>query len=261
MLKHERIRLMEELVAKKGFVSMEELCQTFSISMNTVRSDVRDLVQKGSAQKTYGGISCVQVAQYSSYEMRELENVSKKEAIARAAAQMVHNGDIIYVDVGTTCIPLMRYIPEDYHITLITNNLSAITQAASNPNIHIMTFGGTYQPKSNSFKCTFPALHSYLNSLNISCAFLSVTGISSSGALTNSENFGREVRSGLLARCPKCYLLADSSKFGKTALLTYGTLADVSACFTDSDIPASYQKLCKDMGTRVVIVDTHQQAE
>jgi DeoR family myo-inositol catabolism operon transcriptional repressor len=145
------------------------------------------------------------------------------------------------------------YIPESFTVTIITNDLSAINRAAQRENTTIMTFGGTYKRKSNSFKCTFSALHAYINSCNISKAFLSTTGISATGALTNSENFDREVRSSILKACPACYLLADSSKFGKTALLTYGYLKDLTACVTDSDLPKNYQILCQRGDTDLIV--------
>lgn len=253
ILKQERIQLMEEYIARKGFASMEELCRTFSISINTARADVRELVRAGRAQKAYGGVSCEQAAGYPGHEIMPVDNAPAKVAIAKAAAQLVRDGDVIYIDIGTTCLLIVDSIPASYNVTIITNGLSAINRAAQRENTTIMTFGGTYKRRSNSFKCTFSALHAYINSCNISRAFLGTTGITAAGALTNSENFGREVRSSILKACPACYLLADSSKFGKTALLTYGHLEDLTACITDSDLPEDYRLLCKRGDTELIV--------
>lgn len=256
MLKQERIQLMEDYIAQKGFASMDELCQTFSVSINTVRADIREIISRGCAQKTYGGVTyTTQPAQYSRYETREKENTVKKREIAKIAAQMVNDGDIIYIDLGTTCLPMLDFIPEEYVITVITNDLSIINKAAKRQNVRILTFGGTYQQKSNSFKCTFPAMHSYIDTCNISKAFLGTTGVSATGLMTNSENFGREVRSQLIKTCPNCYLLADSSKFGKAALLTYGALTDLAACISDGDLPQKYRDLCREQGVRLLLAD------
>lgn len=255
MLKQERIQLMEDYIAQKGFASMDELCQTFSVSINTVRADIREIISRGCAQKTYGGVTyATQPAQYR-YETREKENTVKKREIAKIAAQMVSDGDIIYIDLGTTCLPMLDFIPEEHVITVITNDLSIINKAAKRQNVRILTFGGTYQQKSNSFKCTFPAMHSYIDTCNISKAFLGTTGVSATGLMTNSENFGREVRSQLIKTCPNCYLLADSSKFGKAALLTYGALTDLTACISDGDLPQKYRDLCREQGVRLLLAD------
>lgn len=255
MLKQERIRLMDEYISQKGFVSLDELCRKFSISINTARSDVREIINTGRAQKTYGGVSALPVANYASYEIREEEHSAIKQSIAHTAAQFVDDGDIIYIDVGTTCLPIVDYIPAEYKITIITNDLAVISKAARRPNTKLMTMGGTYQSHSNSFKCTYPAMHSYIDSCNITKAFLGTTGVSPRGMLTNSENFGREVRSLLLQRCPECYLLADATKFGRAALLSYGSLRDLAACITDRGLSEKYRKLCHDVGVRLIMAD------
>ena len=141
MLKQERIRLMEEYIAQKGFASMEDLCSTFSISINTARADVRDLVKAGRARKAYGGVSYEQIAQYPSYECRELEHTEIKSTLARAAAQLVRNGDILFIDVGTTCLPILDYIPAGYCITFISKDLATINKAAVCPNAASGTVG------------------------------------------------------------------------------------------------------------------------
>lgn len=258
MLKQERIRLIEEYITQKGFVSTEELCKVFSISVNTARADVRELVRTGRAEKTYGGVSKLQSVEYDSYEMREKENQEVKEQIATAAAKLIQDGDVVFFDLGTTCLPIVDHIPENLSLTILTNSLSIITRISHRKNTTIMTFGGRYIEKSNSFKCTYSALHSYINTCNISKAFLGATGVSPTGALTTSEDFGRELRSSLIAACPCRYLLADSSKFGRTALMTYGALTDMTVCITDSNLPKNYQNLCRQSGTELIFGDRPQ---
>ena len=53
MLKQERIQLMEDYIAQKGFASMDELCQTFSVSINTVRADIREIISRPGAHESY----------------------------------------------------------------------------------------------------------------------------------------------------------------------------------------------------------------
>ena len=254
MLKQERLQQIEEELKTRGFVSMEELCQNYSVSINTARADVRELISRGVAQKTYGGVSSVLpgtpagdpaafLPEAGSFEVREQENLQEKQAIARAAASLIRAGDIIYLDLGTTCLPILDFVPKDLSATVITNDLSIINKATDHRSLRIMTFGGTYQRVSNSFKSTYPAMLSYINACNFSKAFLGTVGISPRGSVTTSENFGKEIRSQLLKECPSCYLVADSSKFGKTALLTYGQLSAFTAVITDSGISEEYREL------------------
>lgn len=265
ILKQERVRLMDEYINQKGFVSMDELCNKFSVSINTVRLDVKTIIAMGHAKKTYGGVTSIlyedsnKRAQaewsltYGSYESRLKSNYLQKQKIAELAAGFICDNDIVFLDVGTTCYPIIDYIPEDYNVVVISNDLNIINKAARRANIKLLSFGGTYSQETNSFKCSFPALQSYLKSCNISKAFLGTTGVSPTGQITTSENFGREVRSSLLKICPSCYLLADASKFGKVALFSYGSLSDATGCISDEALPDEYRKLFEGLETELIL--------
>ena len=273
MQKQERIRLMDEYINKKSFATMEELCKEFSVSMNTVRSDVRTIVDMGHARKDYGGVTgiCSELAvqklqsgwpvNYGSYESRLMLNAVQKRKIAECAAGLINNEDIVYVDVGSTCLQMIDFIPQNYHVTVISNDLNIINKVAQRRNIRLLTFGGTYHPKSNSFQCSFGDLHAYMNTCNIIKAFLGTTGISSSGQMTCSENFGHEVRVSLLKSCKSCYLLADASKFGKVALYSYGSLTDLAACISDSTLKEEYQELCQRLGVDLRLATCSEEQE
>lgn len=252
---------MDEYIAERGFVSMEELCQRFSVSINTVRADLKTIIDRGHAKKTYGGAASVQpdasereiYNSYGDYDERLLLQSPQKQRIAKLAASLVVEHDIIFLDSGTTCLPILDYIPESYSISIITNDLNIMNEAARRNRIRLLTLGGLYNEKSNSFQCDLSLLHTYLESYNISKAFLGTTGISSAGALTNSEMFHKEIRMILLQKCAQCYVLADASKFTKVGLMSYGTLNDVTACISDDSLPESCRNLCRSMGATLML--------
>ncbi len=254
-MKRNRLRSMEEYVMERGFVSMEELCSAFGVSINTVRNDVREIISRGHVRKTYGGVTYEKPEGVFGTEMQENEHADAERAIAREAARRVENGDIVYLDVGTTCMYVVDYIPQDCSVTIITNDLQTIVRASRRPNTKLMTFGGTYQPNAKAFKCTFPAMHSYIDACNITKAFLSASGVSDAGQLTVSENFAREIGSLVLHKYPTVYLLADNSKFGKAALLNYGSLADLRSCISDTSLQEPYRALCHSMGTELILAE------
>lgn len=266
MLKQERIKLIDEYIAERGFVSMEELCNKFSVSINTIRADLKTIIDMGHAEKTYGGAAAVPAggaeltpnesrsASYGDYDVRLVLQSAQKERIAKAAAALVQDNDIIYLDSGTTCLPMLDYIPESYSISVITNDLNILNKAARRERVRLLTLGGLYNQKSNSFQCDSAMLRNYVEEYNISKAFLGTTGISPAGLLTNSENFCREIRVLLLQKCPQCYVLADASKFTKVGLMSYGSLSDVTACICDDTLPEKCRKLCRDVGANLVLV-------
>ncbi len=253
MLKQERIEKMEEYILKNKIVSMEDLCNTFSISINTARADIRSLVAKGSIKKMYGGVSSTLNVEYTSFEMRKKQNTQTKRKIAKAAAEFIEDGDIIFIDSGTTTMYILDYLSSDKKITVVTNSLAICNQASLNKNIQLICTGGTYQHKTNSF-VMFEAINNIQN-YNIMKAFMAATGVSANGDLTNSVSLECEVKKAAVKCCEKNYILADSTKIGKAALLTYATVSQMDVFITDQGIPDYFKDLCGESGTDIVLAD------
>ncbi len=256
MLKQERIEQMEEYIVNNKFVKMEDLCNTFSISINTARADIKYLADKGSIKKMYGGVSSTLNTSYTSFEMRKNVNSLIKSKIAKAAAKLIEDGDIIFIDSGTTTMHIVDFLPPDYKITIVTNSLSICNKASLNPNIQLICTGGAYQHKTNSF-VMFGAVNN-LSHYNIVKAFMAATGVSISGDLTNSVSLECEIKKAAVQCCEKKYLLADSAKIGKAALLTYANISQMDAFITDHEIPDSFRKLCVEVGTDIIFADINQ---
>lgn len=246
---------MEEYIQEKNFVTMEDLCREFSISINTARSDIATLADSGRVKKMYGGVSRNQSVQYTTFEIREKQHMEEKNLIAAAAARLITDGDIIFIDNGTTGVPIIDHLPESINITIITNNLSVINRAVGLRNSQIVTLGGFYQPKTNSFACTITDMVEQIKMCNITKAFLGATGISSTGNLTNSVDFERAMKSTIVQYSDMHYVMADSSKCGKAALLTYANLSDMTAWITDSGVPDAFRKLCRESDTQIIFAD------
>ncbi|MGE4484103.1 MAG: DeoR/GlpR family DNA-binding transcription regulator [Oscillospiraceae bacterium] len=257
MFKQERIEQMEDYISNKKFVTMNDLCDTFSISMNTARADIKNLVDKGRIQKVYGGVSSKSNVSYTSFEMRKKLNIQKKRKIAKAAASFIEDGDIIFIDSGTTTMHIIDFISPEIKITVVTNSLSICNQASSNKNIQLICTGGTYQSKTNSF-ITYGVVNN-INNYNIMKAFMSATGVSINGDLTNSVSTECEIKKAAVQCCEKKIFLADSSKLGKVALLTYATIAQMDVFITDQGTPDYFKKLCNEAGTVVVLADVEQE--
>jgi DeoR family myo-inositol catabolism operon transcriptional repressor len=253
MLKQERIEKMEEYILKNKTVLMEDLCKTFSISINTARTDIKNLIAKGAIKKVYGGVSSNVNVQYTSFEMREKQNTEIKRNIAKAAAEFIDDRDIIFIDSGTTTMYILDYLSSDKNITVVTNSLSVCNQAALNENIQLICTGGDYQHKTNSF-VMYEAINNIKN-YNIRKAFMAATGVSASGDLTNSVSIECEVKKAAVKGSEKKYLLADSTKIGKAALLTYATISQMDVFITDQGIPDYFRKLCAEYGTNIVLAD------
>lgn len=241
-MKSFRLRRMEQYILEKENASMEELCMEFDVSMNTVRMDVAALVKKGSIKKVYGGVCSNRQDGLVPFEERKLKNSAVKKSLCQAAAEMVDDGDIIYVDSGTTTMYLVDYLYQHKNITILTNNLNAIMRAVPFENIQVICLPGILERKTNSFVSAETG--KILARYNIKKAFFAATGVSETGDVTNSSSLEYEIKREAMKNSEHKYLLMDSGKFGKSALLTFAHISDMECVITDEGADAGLQEIC-----------------
>ncbi|MBO5177603.1 MAG: DeoR/GlpR transcriptional regulator [Lachnospiraceae bacterium] len=241
-MKSFRLRRMEQYILEKENVSMEELCTEFDVSMNTVRLDVATLVKKGSIKKVYGGVCSNHQNGLVPFEERKMKNSERKKAVCRAAAALVEDGDIIYVDSGTTTMYLADYLDQHKNVTILTNNLNVIMRAVPYENIQVICLPGILERKTNSFVSAETG--KILARYNIKKAIFAATGVTESGDVTNSSSLEYEIKREAMRNSEKKYLLLDSTKYGKSALLTYAHLGDMDKVIVDEEMNPGLKELC-----------------
>ena len=110
-MKNIRLAKMEKMIIEKKIVTLKELQNEFNISMNTVRRDVNELIENVNIKKIYGGVQYdAQSLEFKNFDERKFKEKDAKELIGRKASRFVEDGDIIYIDSGTTTVNLSYYL-------------------------------------------------------------------------------------------------------------------------------------------------------
>ena len=243
---------MEGYILTHGSATMDELRAAFGISMNTVRRDISELVQGGRVEKVYGGVKAVEKVQLLvPYSVRSSSPSLTKQAIGRAAGEMVRDGDIVFIDSGSTTLHIMEAI-KDKQITVITNNIEVMIRALDHENIRLIVVPGEIHRKTYSITGEDSA--AFLSHMNTNIAFMAATGLSMSN-VTNSSPLEYSIKKTAVAHTEKAVLLVTGSKFGVTSLLTYASLDQFHTVITDSSIPPEYRQKLEDMRIGLKIVE------
>jgi len=254
MIKDKRINKIEEYIFEHKSVSLDELMDVFQVSKNTIRRDVQELVEKGDFKKVYGGVAVNEDnrAKLESFHDRQVRNQTEKEMIGKAAANYVQDGDIIFIDSGTTTIEMIEYINKK-HITIITNSLDFIVRALPFENLNVITAGGILERKTNSFGIL--KYMDILNAYNINKAFMASTGVSLSNGVTNASPLESELKASIVNRSSEVFLLVDHDKFDKYGLMTYCSLDKIDYLVTDIIPNEVYQNYAKKNDIQLVITE------
>lgn len=149
-MKESRRKQIESLLAERRSISMHELCEALNVSMNTVRADVSSLVREGVVEKVYGGIVLKQPEEIPLYERRSQQETDCKCRIAKMAEQLIEDGDIVFIDSGTTTMRLLDYLDPAKKITIVTANVSVLQRAQNMTNVNAMILPGLYDMRTNA---------------------------------------------------------------------------------------------------------------
>lgn len=251
-MKESRRRKIEELVARQRSISMQELCRQLDVSMNTVRADVNSLVQDGVVEKVYGGIVAREQEDIPLYENRRLQQTDSKGRIAEAAEEMIVDGDIVFIDSGTTTLRILDYLDPGKRITVVSASASVLARVQTMNNINLMMLPGLYDRRTNALLDSSTV--EYLSRFQHTKAFLGVSSLAANGELGVSNWLEYELKRSAIAHSQNTYLVVDSTKYGRTGLLTFGSVEQMTKIITDTDMPDKFLGLCAQKGTQVLQV-------
>ena len=140
-------------------------------------------------------------------------------------AEEIEDGDTIFVDSGSTTMQLLRYLNGHKNLTVITHSLGALSEAAKYEGLSVISLGGVYNNTTDSFVglSTFESL----SAMKIHNAFMGATGVSIESGMMNTTFLEGEIKRGVVQRATQVFLMADNSKLGKEAVISFCKLEDI----------------------------------
>lgn len=237
-MKSKRIERMKEYITKHKSVSMEDLEKNFQVSINTIRRDLQEILSDPRYKKIYGGVEYQDETYITPFNEREEKSVEQKRRIAEKAASFIEEGDVVFIDSGTTTSKMSAFF-EDIPFTIITNNLFIIMDAVKFKHIKVIALSGLLSRETMSFGGTSSI--DLIRKMNISKAFMACTGFSKENGVSNSSMEEFDIKSEVIERSREVVLLATSDKAGKTALMTYMPFTKVQTLVTDDNLSEEYE--------------------
>ncbi|KAA8997683.1 DeoR/GlpR transcriptional regulator [Affinibrenneria salicis] len=234
MTPESRRRAIAMMVTERGECSIEQLAGHFGVSLQTVRSDVRQLTEQGLLLRRYGLVAPF-ARENIGYRQREIVNVSGKRWIGEQVAALLIEYPSCFLGTGTTVEMVALALPSDARLAVFTNNLHAAQPLSRLAGCDLTVAGGKLRKRDLDI-IGGEAL-AFFSRYRVAIGVVSIGGIGEAGELYDFNDEEVMARHALLAGAALKVLVVDSTKFGRSALCQNGTIADFH--YVVSDRPPS----------------------
>lgn len=255
-----RQRAILARVNRLGFASTNSLADYFQVSEMSIRRDAAAIDDLGLARRVHGGLVSLRAAADGSSDFfgRNIVHSVEKDVVARAAARMVGDQDVIVIDAGTTAYLFARALPETFHGTVISHSLPVFNLMLSRTNVTTISLGGELYRKSQAFIGS--SAIATARGFRAGTFFMGAAALDSHGVYA-SMDVEKEIKLALMGICQRIVLLADSTKFAATAPVALAPWDDRFTVLTDRKPDSKRFATFQKRGVRVVEADAMTENE
>jgi DeoR family transcriptional regulator, fructose operon transcriptional repressor len=250
----ERKRFILDKLSQSEQVEVVDITDAFQVSAITARRDLDQLEKEGLLVRTHGGaIKQPQVAgkkKLFSYDEKAVTNKERKEYIGGLAAKLIQEGDVIFIDSGSTLFHLVEYLKKFEHLIVITNSLPVASELLGHPNVGINLIGGEVDHERKAVYGLVAA--STLEHYHVNKAFIGADGVSLQRGLTTYDEKEAAISRKIAATADEVYLLSDSSKIEKNSFVKFAPLSILKALVTDYELPADVKSAYSEKGITII---------
>ena len=242
-----------DMIREDGHVRGNVLAKAFDVTEVTIRQDLERMEQEHLLRRVHGGAVLLDTDnRVESLSVLNRDNLPAKQAIAREAVKRIHDGETVILDSGSTTTEIAKLLNTGYqNLNVITNALNIALILGKNPGISVNVTGGEF--KSPTLSLTGQRAADYFRGLHADKAFLATAGINIQTGLTYPSISDLPVKRAMIECADKVYLVADSTKIGRSAFATLGPLSLVDHVITDSNISSADRELFDKYRLKVII--------
>lgn len=251
-MQKERHTKIIEIMEKKHVISIKELAGQLNCTEMTVRRNLDELQNLNFVRREHGYATLLKTAQPTDYPLQAKENASEKEAIATAALRYIHPNTSICLDCGTTIHQMVKLLPVDIPLSIITTNLIATMTLTEYPNTQVLIPLGFLHHPNRSILLAEP---DSMKTFTADTAFISCRAFRAPvGAFENTHSV-IATKKALAGIARQKILLMDYSKWDLNSLCTSIPLEELDIIITDNKAPEKSVQMVADLGKEIIVVN------
>lgn len=246
-----RARILDRL-ERDGRVVAADLVDELGVSHDTVRRDLDELEAAGRLRRVHGGALPPAVGA-APYEVRREQEPAAKEAIGRAAAGLMRDGQVVFLDAGTTALAVADAVPAGLSLTVVTNSPEAGLALARRPRVEVILLGGILSPGPRA--TVGGAVVEALARIRADLCILGVCALHPEIGLTVTDLEESHVKRAMIAGATDVVAVTTAAKLGSTGHYVVAPVGELTHLVTDADPGAPELAALRDRGITVVHAD------
>ena len=250
MLTTHRKQAILAALKRDGQVVAKTLSESFGVSEDTLRRDLRELAAEGLLQRVHGGALPASAAVGDMAQRQDI-GTDAKRAIAKRAAAMILPGQVVILDGGTTCVQLARCLPPTLAITVVTHSPSVAVELAAHPLVDVLIIGGRLF--KHSMVAVGASAVEAMAHIRADVYFMGVIGVHPTAGLSTGDLEEAYVKRALAARAAEVVVLASTEKLGAASPYVIADIDTVSSIVVDSGAPEAIRRQLRARGVGIVV--------
>ncbi len=252
MLPQQRREKILDMIREDGHAKVLQLSKIFKVTEVTIRQDLEKLEKEGVINREHGGAYLKNIGlNVKNIVLQNQEQLPEKAAIAREALKLINDGDTIILDSGSTTTEIAKLITNFKNLTVITNSLNIALLLGVIPDINLVVTGGEF--KAPTLSLTGQKAADFFDGLHVDKLFLATAGITLKSGLTYPSINDIVVKRAMIESANEVYLVADSSKIGKSSFASLGAISLIDFLITDKKISREQIKLLESNDIKLIL--------
>lgn len=251
MIPSQRRKEMLDFIAKHGTATIKELGVKFQVSEMTIHRDLNNLEATGQIRKTYGGVVITETGVETDFDRRLQMNSRSKKCIGEAAANLVEDGDSLFIGPSSTVFMMLPGLMKKNNLTIITTSVMILSRLSSHPSIELFSTGGLVYDDTAGL--IGPTAINFIKNIHVDKYFLGATGISVKEGTTDPLPLIVEVKQTMAKAANENILLVDYTKFGRLSRFNLLPFSEIDLIVTDADEDSPYVKDISNLGVEFLL--------
>lgn len=255
LLKQERQKLILDMLRDNRQVTVAELSQHFDVSEVTIRRDLRELAEEGELRRAHGGaIATPAGPPEPPVILRMNKEKPYKEAIARAAAQLITDDETVFIGAGSTTAYVARQLIRRKNLTVVTNALNIANEFSATEDVTVVVTGGILHKPELSL--IGHIANQALREVLVDKVIIAIPAISLQTGLTNDYLPEVMTDRAIFEMSNELIVVADTTKFGKIESALVAPIERITTLVTDERLDEQLLAGLRSRGVQVIVAET-----